>query len=344
MLQAHHRGLRHGRMGVQGLLDLDGVDVQTSGDDHVAGPALQPQAAPLVEAAHVAGDEPPVLGAGLGGRVGPAPVARADIGTPHLDHPRLSRRRTSVLAPHPHLDARQGEAHGARHPGPVVGVRGDHQRLAHPVALQHLAAGAVGHRAVQSRGHRRRSRHEEPDAAAGRGVEPASRQQPVVVGGHPHHHGGFGQLGEHRRGLESLQEDHLAGAEHGGVKRHHESVHMEDGQSVQQHVGRPERPGLVEGQRVAGQVAVGEHGPLGPAGRARRVDEGGKVFGPAGCEGIVGLRSVEPIGQGVGVAHNRGGLGVAHEPFDLGFGVGRVDRHVHRAEPQHAEVQGHGLD
>ena len=66
---AEHRGLAHGRVLVEDLLDLARVDVVAAADDHVLLAVDDEEVAVLVDGRHVAGVQPAVADR-LGGRVG----------------------------------------------------------------------------------------------------------------------------------------------------------------------------------------------------------------------------------------------------------------------------------
>ena len=184
-------------------------------------------------------------------RVGSPPVAGADVRPPHLNHPDLLHHRSAVVVADPHLDTGQGEPHRARYPGTVVGIRGVHQRLAHPVALQaphsrcdrpppgatRLSSAPIPTRTAGSRGRRRHRSLPATEAGCSAWGLPSSPWPPA---------GSARTCGR----IEALEEDHLARVQHGGVECHHQTVHMEDRQGVQQHVLGAERPRLAEGHGV----------------------------------------------------------------------------------------------
>ena len=83
----------------------------------------------------------------------------------------------------------------------------------------------------------------------------------------------------------------------GAVGGHEQAVGVEDGQGVQQDVVGPEPPDPVQRQRVRGEVALGQHGALGPARRAAGVEDGGEVVGPGDDRGVLGRLAGGGIGQ-----------------------------------------------
>ena len=94
------------------------------------------------------------------------------------------------------------------------------------------------------------------------GAEVRIAQQAYVVRGNTHHHGGVRQQRPNERHVETGTEQDLGAVEHGAVKGHEESVDVEDGQDVQQHVARFEAPELVQRSTVHEERTVGEHRPL----------------------------------------------------------------------------------
>ena len=141
---------------------------------------------------------------------------------------------------------------------------------------------------------------------------------------------------------------------------------MEDRQRVQQPVVGGEAPGVAQGRRVGGEVAVAEHGALGAAGGARGVEDGREVVLAARHVDVAGrgglrpwpsrlpspcsprvsdVRHAELRGQlrhrllELGPADEQGRLGVAQEVADLARGVGGVERQVDGAGAQAAEIE-----
>jgi hypothetical protein len=126
---------------------------------------------------------------------------------------------------------------------------------------------------------RGRARDEEAHIRASLAGEARMRQQADVEGGHAHHHRRIRHLAHHLVHVEAGQEDHLAAVQEGAVERDEEPVDVKDRQSVEQHVARHEAPQLVQRARVALQIAVAQHRPLGAAGGARGVADGRDVVG-----------------------------------------------------------------
>ena len=151
---------------------------------------------------------------------------------------------------------------------------------------------------------------------------------------------------------------------------HKQTVHMEDGQGVDQHVTLFPAPIIFERDRVAQQIAVREHRPFAAAGGAAGVQNGGQVIGLARrrCVLVTVVRgALEQAARAViaqrehmlgarlegefadptkigGAAHYHSRLGVANEVLDLGALVGRVERQEHAASAQASQVQHHRFD
>jgi hypothetical protein len=261
----------------------------------------------------------------------------------------------------------------------AVGVAGEHDGLAHAVALQDDVAGACtpGLEGLQQQ--RRRAADEQAHAAAGLGREAGLGQQPHVQRGHAHEDAGLGQPLHHGPGVEAVEPQHLGARQQRAVAGHEQPVHVEDGQRVDQGVAAlgaaagaasaptPER---LQHLRVAAQVAVREHRALAAAGGAAGVQDGGEVVVAAQRRLVhVGVlrralqqraravvaerehvdragpeRNLRQPREGLGRAHHQRRLGVADEVLDLGRLVGVVQRQEHVAGAQHRQVQHQRLD
>ena len=154
---------------------------------------------------------------------------------------------------------------------------------------------------------------------------------------------------EHRLGIEPFEEQHRAAREEPAVQTDAEAVHMAEGQGQDQAVVGVPTPGQSDCLRPGQQVGMREHGPLGCAGRPRRVHD------------EPGIRSLDAVERGGGpcardtsgavtvrlgsmvTAHSREvfgpaqcqcGLGVGDHRFKLAPGSGRVDRDHHHPGPQ----------
>ena len=162
---AGHGGVGDRRVLAQRRLDLPGADLVAAGLDQI-GRAAADEADVAAGAAgrHVAGDEPAVVGQRRGGRVGAVEVAEEQVGTADLDLADrlvvLAGHRGAVVVDQPQLDARQRRPDGPRRGARADTDAGVHQRLGHPVALQHRAAGEPGQPCVLGGRQRRRPGHQ----------------------------------------------------------------------------------------------------------------------------------------------------------------------------------------
>ena len=185
-------------------------------------------------------------------------------------------------------------------------------------------------------------------------------EQPGVLRGHAHHHGGVGQVLGDQRGVEAWQEDHLVRAEHGTVECDEEPVDVEDRQRVQQHVVRPEPPDLVQCSCVRFEVGVREHRALRATGRSGRVEHCGQIVGFAldDCVEAFGAgRTVRERAVAVDAEVDHPGVEIVERARSCddesparrrstkkATSLGRVrsvQRHEHRADAQAGEVEGH---
>ena len=360
--RADHRRFRYSRYFIEPVLDFLRVDVEAAGDDQVLAAADQGHPALAVDAREVAGDEEAVVAHLLGRLLRQSPVARKQIRAANLQGAHFTRCHfDAVLAHGPHFDPGQRETDRARHTLPEQRIRGDHPGLRHAVALQDPVTGASLEVAEDGFRQRRRAGDEKPDAPAVRAAETRLRQQTRVERRHAHQHRRLRQQAAHFRGVEPRQEEDLRGVQEGRVQRHEQPVNVEDRQRVKQHVPRLEAPDLVQGEGVRGQVAVGDHRALGAPRGARRVADGGQVVVAAGLDRRVGIEGLRLLPQRVHAdgarpffgarladtnraAHDDPRRRVVDEERDLPLGVGRVQRHVHPAAAQHAQVEGHSLD
>ena len=216
---------------------------------------------------------------------------------------------------------------------------------------------------------RRRAGHEEPHpppmrrAASSRQLEEAH-----VHGRHSEEERGP-ELLEERLGLvvlEALHEPHPAAAREPRADAVAEPVHVEERQHGEVAVLGRDAPRLDERARVGGEVPVGEHGSLGPAGGARRVDDrGGRTgrvdrrgirrTGPegprdrqslAGLSGellhVPGRRSGGNESREIRRRHHRHGLGVADDVAHLALAVEDVDRDEDRRRASDRPGTGRG--
>ena len=369
MQHADHRALGHAVHLVQEGLHLGRVHVVAAADHQVLAATHELDVAVLVEAAHVAGLEPAVVGEVVARLVGHAPVAAEHVGPAHLDvADHAARRELPLVVAHPQTDARQGKAHRAAPALAVLRaarVRGEHQRLAHAVALDDGVAGALAEGVEGLDEQRRRAADEDPHVPAGLAVERRLGKQPHVHGRHAHEHRGLGQALHDGARCELREPQHRAAVEQRAVRGDEEPVHVEDRQRMDEHVAALPVPVVLQRQRVRQQVAVRQHRALAAAGGSAGVHDGGQVVAAAhGRHVLVGVdggaleqaagaivvqredmrRACQERGpaqpaEAARGAHHHGRLGVAQEEADLGILVGRIERQVHEAGTQHRQVQ-----
>ena len=195
-----------------------------------------------------------------------------------------SARRTSTPG--------QREADGAGAALAVVGVRHDHDRLGHAVALEH---GLPAARRRRARGARRGS-GAEPDTHSRSGPSSPARAQAArrayIVGTPKNSVAPWRPRRRARRPRSKPgEQDGRRPGQQRAVQADAQPVHVEQRQGT-----GPAGPSAVHrqasAQRLAArqQVAVGEHRPLRRAGGARRVREEGRVVGSDGVEGRCGER------------------------------------------------------
>ena len=146
------------------------------------------------------------------------------------------------------------------------------------------------------------------------------------------------------------------------MTRDEQPVHVIDRQRVQQDVAAGEAPELHQRQRVAREIAMGEHRAFGPAGRPRRVDDRRDVvrlrYDRVESLRLIGRRdrasvpaplaSVSTCASGRSARDALGGpraadddrrLRVAEEIGELALLVARVERQIHEAGAQAGEVE-----
>ena len=158
---------------------------------------------------------------------------------------------------------------------------------------------------------------------------------------------------------------HGATADQRRVDGHKQSMHMENGQGVQQHIAGGKAPVVVQTLGAALQIGVAEHGafaaPRGAAGVQNRRQIVGAPHGWYVLIAVVGsalqqaapalivqghhiaaalLKSqlADPAEVGGGTHHHRG-FGVAYEIFQLSALVSRVEWQKHMARSQGGKVQ-----
>ncbi len=189
-------------------------------------------------------------------------------------------------------------------------------------------------------------------------------QEPRVEGRHAHQHRRARRHGQDLAGVEPGQEKQRTAADEQHVDGHEQSVHVIDRQGVDQHVLLREAPGVDQRPGVGRQVGVGQHRPLGPAGGAGGVDDGGEIIVRAGdrlelrrldCSQF-GERALARLVEGLdprareagdflhalarlGIADDQPRLGVPDEVADLRERIGRVEGQIDRPRPQRRQVE-----
>ena len=152
MRHADHRALKDTGQVVQRIFNFCRVDIQAAADDEVFAAPHDTHIALRIAAAHVAGDEVAIRGELLRGFLGHAPIACKHIGPLDLNAADLALRHFPVLLiSNAQTHPRQRETHATAHTQglaaiAVIGcirVGGQHQRFAHPIALQHRVIRAL---------------------------------------------------------------------------------------------------------------------------------------------------------------------------------------------------------
>ncbi len=150
----------------------------------------------------------------------------------------------------PDADARQREADRPRPALAVIGVRRDHVRFGHAVALEDGVAGPLPPRRVRLGEQRRRAGNEEPHVRRGLAGQARMVEEPRVEGRHAHQRRRRGHGGDDRVGVEPALVDHRRPGEQRDVDRDEEPVGVEHRQRVDEAVGRREAPDVDQRQRV----------------------------------------------------------------------------------------------
>jgi hypothetical protein len=174
---------------------------------------------------------------------------------------------------------------------------------------------------------RRRARNEEPHRPAIVGAERRQREKPRVESRHAHHRRGARQQSANFVGVELREPKHPRARQQRAVARDEQPVHVIDRQRMQQDIAAGEAPELNQRQRIAREVAMGEHRALGSTGRPRRVEDRRHVVGLR-YDRVKGLRMVgRPIEQRSRAARERQHLGLGAKRRDALGGLGAADDH-----------------
>jgi hypothetical protein len=266
---ADHGGLGDRRVLVEDLLDLTRVDVVAAADDQVLLAVDDEEVAVGVLAGQVAGAEPPV-GDRLPGRLLAGPVALHQTVAPDRDLADLAGRDVAAVEPdQPQLDALDG---GADRAGLAVAVgmveRGHRGGLRQAVALQDDAAEG-GLEAAQhldrQRGAARHTQAQRADvgvAGAGMVQQGDVHRRDALEDGDPVALDHLQRLAR----VEAGQQRQAGPGADGGVEPAGLAEGVEQRQAAHDDVaGLQAQQGGRRHRRVAGQVGVGQLGPLGPA-------------------------------------------------------------------------------
>ena len=160
---ADGRRLEHGRVGIEDLVHLAGIHLESRDDDHLLLPVDDEEVAVLVHPHDVAGVQPAVAQHERR-LVGPPPVAVHDVGSADAELPGLARVDLARAGLEVHdlaVDVGHGDSDRAGLARAVRRVRVRHRSgLGQAVALHHLAPGQALEAAQDVDGQRRRSREE----------------------------------------------------------------------------------------------------------------------------------------------------------------------------------------
>ena len=265
------RGLGHGGMGGEHLLDLGGEHVEPRHDDQVLGPIDEVEVAVVVGGGHVAGVQPTVGVEHLGGRLGVAVVAGEHVVAANPDLADVADERVAVVVDQTDLDARQGTTDRSESRRDTRRRGDDRRRLGEAVALADLEAETLLHRACHADRQARRSGQRQPHGREGVGVEfvEVGERSPQRRCARDDGDAAVADRLDGGGGVESLHE-HDGGADAESEPDHHvEPEDVEQREHAVDHVVGADvalrGAALVE---VRLQVAVGEHRRTGRAGRA----------------------------------------------------------------------------
>ena len=371
MRQADDGGFHHAVDTVDLALDFLRIDIEAAGDDEVLAAADDRYIAIGIDAAEIAGDEEAV-GPEFGFRLlRHPPIALEHIGSTHFDHADLSRRQrlAAVGIGDPHIDTVERKPDRAGDALALIGVRRVHIGLGHAEALENGMAGAGAEVAMRVGEQRRRARDEEAHMSRRVARQPLMLQKPGIECGHAHQGRRLGQETHHVVGVEFLPEQHRAARQEKRVGGNEKPMRMIDRQSVDEDIAIAEMPGVDESEGVAGEIGMAQHGALGAAGRARRIENGREIVPaelrigevPGLCPGLlhecpvaldaqrkdvshlVALaqirHGVEPIRHG---DYGRG-LGIADEIIHFRQRIGGVERQIDGAEPGAGQIKRDGF-
>jgi hypothetical protein len=258
-------------------------------------------------------------------------VNREDVGPADEDLRRLARQSQ--------LDAGERPANRAGAALRVVGVRDEHQRLGHSVALEDPLPRRRLDGGVERGGQGGRARDTEPEA--GQRLDSRMLGQTVVEGRHAEEEGRLERfdVAHDRVGIEARIEHGGATRVERAVEAHAEAVHVEEGQRQQQPIRLAPAPGEPQCLGARETIRVREDGALGPTRRARRITDecwgaglarvearrrsiGQLDLGAQAVQRRIDLRESRPMSRGVDQGGPR--TCVAHDVGQLARTVGRV--------------------
>ena len=279
---------------------------------------------------------------------------------------------------HARANTRQRKAHGAAAALILIAVTrvgrirvgGQHDGLAHAIALQNRVAGARLPGAEGFDQHGGRARNKQAHMRRHLTVQPGVGQHAHIQRRHAHEDRGVLEARHHGLWVVFGKPDHGTAIEQCTMNRHKQTVHMEDRQSVNQHIAFLPAPVHLEHGRIGQQIAMAEHGPLAAPGGAAGVENGRQIV----CTALHRLMIVRVVGGAVqqrsraicaqrvdmahavvesnlghpakalGRTHDHSRLGIAHKVLNLSALVGGVEWQENMTSAQRGQIQHHGLD
>ena len=316
---AHDLDVLDGGVGEQELLDLPRVNILPPANDHVLGPAGDPDQTLFVLGGQVAAVEPALRVDGLGRRLGHPEIAGHDIGTPAAELPLLSGRQGAGAPRGDDLDLHAGQGgadgRGALRERQVAAGEGDRGRgfgqairdaeFRHPQGMgqvpdHRFRAGCASHEAPAQGGDRDGFFLQDLELGDEHGRD--AMQEGAATGRHR---------------LQHLLGPELHHRDHGRAVRQAEQGSHHGAETVKKRQGDAQPVLVAHGEKVSHaadivqQVGMAEHGPLGKAGRARGVLDHGNLIGLAGHQALPGL--LIALGQELIPAHQAAIGGFAHD-------------------------------
>ena len=375
---ANQRTFGHARHVVDVALDFSRIDVVATADDEVFAAPHDGHVAAFVNFAHIASFEETIGGEFFFGFFGHAPIARKHIGAFDLNATNLAHGQVfACIVLHTQLHIRQGKSNRAATAFCLVGVtgiglvrvRGEHDGFAHAVTLQDGVSGSglpFFEGLDQQRG---RAGNEQTHVRGLLAGQAGLGQHAHIQGGHSHENGGLRHFGNGELGIKLGHPNHFAAIEQGPMNGHKQTMHMKNGQGMNQHIARLPTPVVFEHLRVAQQIAVRQHGAFAASGGAAGVQNSGQVIGLGRMHHMLigamhaaseqAARAVVVQGEDMlrsrlernfadptkifAAAHHHGRFGVANEVLDFCTLVGRVQRQENIASAQCGEVEHHGF-